>query len=58
MRIPKINEGEIIFEPIFIGITGSVTKKFGFAAYTKIIGRAGFLKFVACCGTIRELGND
>ena len=21
MRIPKINEGEIIFEPIFIGIT-------------------------------------
>jgi hypothetical protein len=26
MRIPKINEGEIIFEPIFIGITESVTK--------------------------------
>ena len=41
MRIPKINGDEIVFEPVFIGITESVTKN-NFAAYAKIIERAGF----------------
>jgi hypothetical protein len=40
-RIPKINDDEIIFEPVFIGITESITK-FSFAVYAKIIERAGF----------------
>jgi hypothetical protein len=57
MRIPKINDDKIMFEPTFNGIVESVTKS-SFAVYTEIIERAWFLKFLACCGTILELGNS
>jgi hypothetical protein len=46
-----------MFEPTFNGIAESVTKS-SFAVYAEIIERVWFLKFLACCGTILELGNS
>jgi hypothetical protein len=56
MRIPKINDGEIIFEPVLTE-SRECNKKLALR-HTQNYRASWFLKFETCCGTIRELGND